>query len=91
MAVNALQGRYLDLLLAHIERGAHPSHRFLDRVEATLTDREDAERYAALLLGLMEQQRHPSLRMLDRAGRIVAATAVADVAQDLESEYGPGW
>jgi hypothetical protein len=91
VAVNALHDRYLDLLFEHIERGAHPSHQFLDRVEAAITDREDAETYVNLLLALMEQQRHPSLRILDRAGRVMAATAVADVAQDLEREYGPGW
>ena len=84
MPVNPLHDRYLELLFAHIERGAPPSHQFLDRVEAAITDRETAERYVNLLLELMEQQRHPSLRILDRAGAVMAATAVADVAEDLD-------
>ena len=83
MAVNALHDRYLELLYAHIERGAHPSHRFLDRVEATITDREEAERYVHLLLDIIERQRHPSLHMIDRAGRVMAYTVVADVAEDV--------
>ncbi len=83
MPVNSLHDRYLELLFAHIERGAHPSHAFLDRVEAAITDRETAERYVNLLLELVERQRHPSLRILDRAGAVMAATAVADVAEEV--------
>lgn len=83
MPVNELQDRYLELLFTHLERGAHPSHRFLDRIEAAITDRETAERYVHLLLGLIEQQRHPSLHILDRAGRVMALTVVADVAEDV--------
>lgn len=84
MPVNALHDRYLELLFAHIERGAHPSHHFLDRVEASITDRQSAERYVELLLELLEQQAHPSLRIIDRAGRVMAATAVADVAERVD-------
>jgi hypothetical protein len=83
VAVNALHDRYLELLFAHIERGAHPSHRFLDRVEASITDRRDAERYVTLLLDLVERQRHPSLHILDRAGRVMGMTVFADVAEDV--------
>jgi hypothetical protein len=82
--VNAIHDRYLELLFAHIERGAHPSHHFLDRVEASITDRESAERYAELLMDLVEQQRHPSLFIIDRIGRVMAATAVADVMQEVD-------
>jgi hypothetical protein len=82
--VNAIHDQYLELLFAHIERGAHPSHRFLDRVEASITDRATAERYANLLFELVEQQRHPSLFMIDRIGRVMAATAVADVMQEVD-------
>jgi hypothetical protein len=85
--VNPLHDRYLELLFAHIERGAHPSHRFLDRIEATITDRRDAERYAELLFAMLERQRHPSLHFLDRVGRVMAATAVADVLQEVDREY----
>lgn len=84
MPVNTVQDRYLELLFAHIERGAHPSHRFLDRIEASITDRASAERYAELLLDLLERQRHPSLHIIDRAGRVMAMTVVADVAQQVD-------
>ena len=84
MPVNELHDRYLELLFAHIERGAHPSHRFLDRVEASITDRSTADRYVNLLLELIGKQRHPSLRILDRAGAVMAATAVADVAEQVD-------
>ncbi len=84
MPVNQLHDRYLELLFAHIERGAHPSHAFLERVEASITDRQTAERYVNLLLELVERQRHPSLHILDRAGRVMAATAIADVAEQVD-------
>ena len=84
MPVNAIHDQYLELLLAHIERGAHPSHRFLDRVEAAITDRATAERYSQLLLELVERQRHPSLHIIDRVGRVMAATALADTMQEVD-------
>jgi hypothetical protein len=56
----------------------YPSHRILERIEASITDREAAERYVDLLLSEAERQRYPSLLMLDRARRMVSRMAIAD-------------
>jgi hypothetical protein len=75
--INSAHQRYQDVLFGRADK-RYPSHRILERIEASITDRESAERYVDLLLSEAERQRYPSLIMLDRARRMVARMAIAD-------------
>jgi hypothetical protein len=85
--VNQAHRRYQDVLFSRADK-RYPSHRILDRIEASITDRETAERYVELLMAEAERQRYPSLIMLDRARRVVARLAIADeiARKQLEEE-----
>lgn len=86
MPVNKAHHRYLRVLFTRAEANHYPSHQVLDRIEASITDRETAEAYVDLILSEAERQYYPSLRMLDRANRIVRKLAVADTIQRVEEE-----
>jgi hypothetical protein len=75
--INRAQQRYQDVLFGRADK-RYPSHRILERIESSITDRETAARYVDLLLDEAERQRYPSLIMLDRARRMVARMAIAD-------------
>lgn len=81
MPVNAAHQRYLEMLLQHVGSERYPSHRYLERIEGAITDRQTAEAYADVLLSAAEQQRYPSLHMVDRAQRVVALMAAADTVE----------
>jgi hypothetical protein len=83
--VNEAHRRYQDVLFTRADK-RYPSHRILDRIEASITDRETAERYVELLMAEAERQRYPSLLMLDRARRVVARLAIADEIERKQRE-----
>jgi hypothetical protein len=88
MPANAVHERYITLLLNQAMKQEHPSHQFLDRIEATITDRRDAEAYVEVLMDKSEQWDHPSLRILDRVARFVHLMAVADHLEAHSEELG---
>lgn len=86
MPINTSHQRYLRTLFTRAEANHYPSHQILDRIEASITDRETAEAYVDLILSEAEEQLYPSLRMLDRANRIVVKLAVADKIREVEED-----
>jgi hypothetical protein len=83
--INSAHQRYHDVLFGRADK-RYPSHRILERIEASITDREAAERYVDLLLSEAERQRYPSLLMLDRARRMVSRMAIADELERQERQ-----
>jgi len=74
MASEGLQGRYFDLLLEKVEEANYPSHEIMNRVERTLSDRDQIANYVEVLLDKVEENRYPSLQMLDRIDNLVRYT-----------------
>ena len=71
MANGTLQSRYFDLLLEKVEQDRYPSHEMMNRVERTLSDREQIANYLEVLLDKVEETRYPSLQILDRIDNLV--------------------
>lgn len=88
MPINRSHQRYLEVLLSRAGANRYPSHRVLQRIQASITDRRTAERYVDLLLDEAERQRYPSLHMLDRAATVVNKMALADVLDALAPSRG---
>ena len=65
-----LHERFVDILLAEVERERYPSNEMLDLLEAHMTLR-DRVRIADLLLDHLAAQRYPSPSMLRRLARLV--------------------
>jgi hypothetical protein len=65
-----LRREYADVLVANVEDTTYPSQEIMNRVEAALTDRDQAERYGRILLEKVQSTRYPSLQMLDRIQRL---------------------
>ncbi len=72
MPAETLRDRYLQLLLDGLSETRYPSAPMLDRIEAAITDREQAEAYVGRLLDLMEQDSYPSPEMLGRVRNLIA-------------------
>ncbi len=68
----SLRARYIGLLLERLSDTRYPSAPILDRIEAAITDRDQAEAYVGQLLGLIEQDSYPSPEMLGRIHNLVA-------------------
>ena len=68
---NALQGRYGELLLAHIRATRYPSVTHMDMLEQIATPRLLLE-YTLHLLERIEADRYPSIPMMERLQRLVA-------------------
>lgn len=77
MSASTVQETYLNLLLENVRSSQYPSQAMLDRVEAAIASREDAEAYLSLLLE-RAQVSHPSAAMLDRTARVVNLLVAAD-------------
>jgi hypothetical protein len=60
-----LHGRFMELLLAEVERERYPSNQLLDLLEACM-NRRDRIRIANVLMDELEAQRYPSPEMLRR-------------------------
>ncbi|MDP8969453.1 MAG: hypothetical protein M3N52_02920 [Actinomycetota bacterium] len=86
MPVGSAHESYLALLLDNARNSRYPSHGLLDRIEAAIADRQDAEAYVELLLDKSRSQ-HPSLRILDRAARIVRMLTLADQLEQATREH----
>lgn len=72
MPAEELRSRYVGLLLDRFSEAKYPSAPMMDRVEAAVTDRQQAEEYVNRLLDTIEQDRYPSPSMLQRANRLIA-------------------
>ena len=76
--------RYTDLLLDAIEKSKYPSKELMDRVEAALTSRKQAERYVEILFDKVSN-RYPSLELLDRLRRVLISLALFEARSEQES------
>jgi len=65
-----LHERFMEILLAEIERERYPSSSMLDLVERHMTQR-DRVRIATVLLDSLAAHRYPSPDMLRRVARLV--------------------
>jgi hypothetical protein len=68
-----LRSRSMHVLLDQVASAKYPSVSMMNRVEASVADRETATRYVGLLLDALERDRYPSPTMLDRVLRLVDA------------------
>ncbi|HEX8106332.1 MAG TPA: hypothetical protein VF516_01340 [Kofleriaceae bacterium] len=62
--------RLHSILLERVESSDYPSLELMDRVEQTLSDRDQAVRYAHVLFDKIT--RYPSLHILDRLAALIA-------------------
>lgn len=65
-----LRDRFDHILIEHIHDCEYPSETLMDRIEQTLSDREQAIQYALALFDKIT--RHPSLHLLDRLAALIA-------------------
>jgi hypothetical protein len=73
MASNELRDRYLGVLLDRLSETGYPSSPMMDRIEAAITERSDAEEYVSRLLDTIDQERYPSPQIIERINRLIAA------------------
>jgi hypothetical protein len=66
MEASTPQDWYVNLLMDKVREDDYPSNDHLDRIEATLSSREQAEEYVGLLMEKVDASRYPSKQMLDR-------------------------
>jgi hypothetical protein len=86
MPVGEAHRDYLKLLIRNVGPQEHPSLRYLNRLEAAIQTREDAEAYLELLHSKCKEQRYPSLQMVDRIARITSLVMVADRIEEQRRE-----
>lgn len=72
MAVAAAQERYVELLLEKVREDRFPSGGLMDRIEASITTREQAQEYFDVLMEKVEDSRYPSGQLLDRIEHVAA-------------------
>ena len=72
MAGAAAHERYVEVLLEKVREDRFPSGSLMDRIEAGITTREQAQEYFDLLMDRVEDSRYPSGQLLDRIERIAA-------------------
>lgn len=86
MSANMVHETYLTSLLDNVRSQRYPSHAMLDRVEAALASREDAEAYLSVLLE-RTRVKYPSMAMLDRTARMVCLLTLADELVESEQQH----
>jgi hypothetical protein len=64
--------RYVRLLLDRVQQDEHPSSSDLDRIEQSISTREEAGEYLEYLFGRVEEARRPSAEILNRLERILS-------------------
>ena len=79
-----LRGRYSEEVIERIRICQYPSKQLMDRVEATLADRDHAYEYADVLFDKITK--YPSLQLLDRLAGLISRIEWAD----RQSEDGSG-
>jgi hypothetical protein len=70
MATTSARDTYVDLLFDKVRQDRYPSGELMDRIEAALASREQAEEYLAILVSKVEPCRYPSHGLLDRIERL---------------------
>ena len=60
------QERYYELVLEKVAADRYPSGELMDRLEASVGNREELEEYLDMLLDKVERDHYPSKQMLDR-------------------------
>lgn len=68
-----LRSAYLDLLMRQLEEPRYPSPTMLDRIEAAISTREEAEDYARGLMARAGESAHPGTQMLERIAGVMNA------------------
>jgi hypothetical protein len=68
-----MQERYVEILMDKVRADRYPSGDLMDRIEATLQSRSQAEGYLELLFEKVDDSRYPSKDLLDRIARVVSA------------------
>jgi hypothetical protein len=68
----SLRQRYVQLLMERVQQEKHPSPSDLDRIEQSITTREEAGQYLAYLFERAEETRRPSPQILNRIERILS-------------------
>ena len=66
-----LREEYIDALLDRITETRYPSAELLDRAEALVVTREQAERLLRYLIATVQGVRYPSHQLADRIERIL--------------------
>ena len=66
MAAESTRDRYLEMLFEKVRDDRYPSGDLMDRVEATISNREQAIEYLDVLYEKIEADKYPSKQMLDR-------------------------
>ena len=64
------QERYFELVLDRVRGDRYPSGELMNRIEATLSSREQLDEYLDVLFENVQSCRYPSKQMLDRIGRL---------------------
>jgi hypothetical protein len=64
--------RYVRLLSDRVQQDEHPSSSDLDRIEQSISTREEAGEYLEYLFGRVEEARRPSAEILNRLERILS-------------------
>ena len=62
--------RYIEVLFDQVRDVEYPSVEILDRIEGSITKREQLEEYLTLLLERVESSKYPSKGLLDRLERL---------------------
>jgi hypothetical protein len=70
MKASEIQQRYVLMLMEKVAQDRFPSTEHMNRIEASLTSREQLEAYLDILVEKVETVRYPSLQMLDRIQRL---------------------
>ncbi len=78
MSAADLRERVTGSLLREIEEVQHPSVTMLNRVEATMENREDLADYIEVLVEKVEASRYPSIAMLNRLDGLLAQLEQAE-------------
>ena len=71
MPTSDLRQAYLDMLMEQVRSCRFPSPTMMDRLEATIGDRRNAEEYVRALVDMMAEERFPSPMMLDRVAGLL--------------------
>jgi hypothetical protein len=64
------QTRIFEILMRQIRDVRYPSTEVMDRIERTLTTREQLEEYMGILFDRVEECQYPSKQLLDRLERL---------------------
>jgi hypothetical protein len=64
------QDRYFEIVLDKVRDDQYPSGELMDRIESTLSSREQLEQYLEILFEKTEATKYPSKQMLDRIARL---------------------